>query len=357
MLDYSARQVSVSECQETLITMKSLAMTSSVVLCAILTLPIGTTNRPVAAASTDPKPPTRPAVVPAPAAPSKGPAARPRAQVLFDDFSYSSHEDLVENGWVVRSAAGWPGVPGAVWWKDGVSFLDDPQQQGNRLMRMTSSTDGTGARTNQTQVCHQRKYLEGTYAARVRFTDSPVSGTAGDQVVETFYMISPLAAPMDLAYSEMDFEYLPFGGWGSTGRTLFTTTWETFSPEPNWKQDNVSKNAAGSREGWRTLVIQVADEQVRYFVDGELFAEHGGRFYPESLMSINFNLWFIKDGLAPAGDVREYREDIDWVFFQAGTPLKPAEVDATVASLRRRSVKFRDTVPAPVPALVSPCDF
>ncbi|HEV8368984.1 MAG TPA: cupin domain-containing protein [Pyrinomonadaceae bacterium] len=28
---------------------------------------------------------------------------------------------------------------------------------------MTSRTDGTGANTTQTQICHQRKYLEGTY--------------------------------------------------------------------------------------------------------------------------------------------------------------------------------------------------
>ncbi len=59
-----------------------------------------------------------------------------------------------------------------------MSFLKDPDEPGNRILRMTSSTDGTGANTNQTQICHQRKYLEGTYAARVRFTDLPVSARA-----------------------------------------------------------------------------------------------------------------------------------------------------------------------------------
>ena len=124
--------------------------------------------------------------------------------------------------------------------------------------------------------------------------------------MESFYTISPLKAPMDPDYSELDFEYLPNGGWGITGPTLYQTTWETFFPEPNWKMDNVSKNTSGSRAGWHTLVTQVANGKVKYFVDGELHAEHGEKFYPESLMSINFNLWFIKDGLTQERTERHY---------------------------------------------------
>ena len=48
---------------------------------------------------------------------------------------------------------------------------------------------------------------------------------------------------------------------------------------------------------------------------------------------------------------------MDWVFFEAGKVLAPAEVESRVADFRRRAVKFRDTVPAPVPALESPCNF
>jgi Glycosyl hydrolases family 16. len=222
---------------------------------------------------------------------------------------------------------------------------------------MTSSTDGNGAKTKQTQICHQRKYLEGTYAARVRFTDNPVSGPGGDQIVESFYTIAPLKAPMDPDYSELDYEYLPNGGWGIAGPTLYATTWETFSPEPNWKKDNVFQTSSGSRAGWHTLVVQVIDEKVRYFVDGKLFVEHGGNYYPEDTMSINFNLWFIRDGMVSANEPREYQEDIDWVFHQAGVSLTPEEVETAVAGLRRGSVKFRDSVPPKDPALPSPCDF
>ena len=285
-------------------------------------------------------------------------AAKPVAdQVLFDDFSYTDKAQLKKNGWIVRTEPGWPGVPGATWSEDGVTLVKDPAQRNNQIIRMTSATDGTGPNTTQTQICHQRKYLEGTYAARVRFTDAPVSGPPGDQLVQSFYTISPLKAPMDPDYSELDWEYLPNGGWGISGPTLYSTTWETFSPEPNWKKDNVFQTANGSQAGWHTLVTQVFDQKVKYFLDGKLFAEHGGNYYPEDTMSINFNLWFIRDGMVQAKERREYQEDIDWVFFQAGSALGPEQVESAVASMRRRSVKFRDTVPAKTPPLKSPCNF
>lgn len=283
--------------------------------------------------------------------------SKPASQILFDDFSYSNDQEMAKHGWIIRTVAGWPGVPGATWWREGVSFLEDRDRPDNRILRMTSLTDGTGAHTKQTQICHERKYLEGTYAARVRFTDAPLTGPSGDQLVESFYTISPLKAPMDADYSELDFEYLPDGGWGVEGPTLYETTWYTFSPEPNWKKDNVFNMTKGSRAGWHTLVTQVAGGRVRYFVDGVLQVEHSGRFYPRSIMSINFNLWFIRDGMTKAQGERRYSEDIDWVFHEAQRALTPEQVEAKVAEMRRNSVKFRDTVQRPVPALVSPCDY
>jgi hypothetical protein len=277
--------------------------------------------------------------------------------MLFDDFSYTTQQQLKKNGWIVRTEPGWPGVPGAKWLEQGVTLLKHPSERGNRIVRMTSTTDGTAANTTQTQICHQRKFLEGTYAARVRFTDGPVSGPDGDQVVQSFYTISPLKAPMDPDYSELDFEYLPNGGWGIDGPTLYATTWETFSPEPNWKKDNVFQTANGNQGGWHTLVTQVMDQKVRYFVDGKLFAEHGGNYYPEDTMSINFNLWFIRDGMTKEPGRREYQEDIDWVFFRAGAALTPEQVDEAVAGFRKDSVQFRDTVQAKSPPLNSPCNF
>jgi hypothetical protein len=265
-------------------------------------------------------------------------------RVMFDDFTYARTSDMAANGWILRTAPGWPGVPGSLWGPESFSLHDG-------ALRMTSSTDGTT--TRQSQFCHQRKYREGTYAARVRFSDAPVTGPDGDQIVETFYFISPQKAPMDPDYSEIDFEYLPNGGWGETGPRMFGTTWETFQLEP-WKADNESGSRQESHEGWRTLVAQVADGKVRYFVDGRPLVEHGGRVYPEVPMSINFNLWFVRDGLVSGGAPRTWEEDIDWVYFDRRV-LGPAAVDAEVARLRAEGVSFRDSVPAS--GLASPCNF
>ena len=290
-----------------------------------------------------------------PSAPAQN--ARPLTPLLFDDFSYMNKEQLKKNGWIVRTVPGWPGVPGAKWLDTNVTLLKDPSNAKNRILRMTSSTDGTPENTTQTQICHQRKFLEGTYAARVRFSDAPITGPDGDQLVQSFYTISPLKAPMDLDYSELDWEYLPNGGWGIDGPTLYSTTWETFSPEPNWKKDNVFKTTNGNQGGWHTLVTQVTGGKVTYFIDGKLHVEHGGEYYPEDTMSINFNLWFIRDGMSSAKGIRKYEEDIDWVFFIAEVGLSPANVEEIVADLRRQSIKFVDRILPKKPPLESPCNF
>ena len=282
------------------------------------------------------------------------PANVDEPEILFDDFSYLNRDEMVSNGWVLRDGTGWPGVSGATFRAENVTFVDYPDLADNRLLRMTSSTDGTGENTYQTQICHQRKYFEGTYAARVRFSDQPVSGVDGDQVVQTFYTITPYEQALDPRYSEMDYEYLPNGGWGSGDLTFYVTTWETVQIEP-WNADNTSSSVQGSLAGWHTLVTQATGGTVRYFVDGQLIAQHGGKYYPDAPMSINFNLWFIDGGLAQGGEVRQYEEDIDWVFHQAGVMLMPEEVLAKVTELRNGSVKFMDNVLSGIQT--SPCDL
>jgi hypothetical protein len=240
-----------------------------------------------------------PTVIPSQTAP-----APPSGNFLFDDFNYRDQETMTANGWIIREKAGWPGMRQASWSKDNVSFVDDPDQPGNRLVQMTSATDGTASGTRQSQFCHQRKYLTGTYATRVRFSDTPANGPDGDQVVETFYMISPLEAPMDPDFSEMDNEYLPNGGWGNQEHVFFLTTWETAQIEP-WKADNDSDALPRSMDGWHTLVVQVMNGRVHYLVDGKAVASHGGKYYPDVPMSINYNLWFIDGGLFKSRELRQ----------------------------------------------------
>src|SRR6185437_1112285 len=113
-------------------------------LCAIILMIAATLSIPVAAAQ----------------------SKRPLTPILFDDFNYTNHRQLKKNGWIVRTVPGWPGVPGAKWLDANVTLLKDPGNSKNRILRMTSSTDGTPENTTQTQICQQRKFFEGTYAAR-----------------------------------------------------------------------------------------------------------------------------------------------------------------------------------------------
>jgi hypothetical protein len=288
---------------------------------------------------------------------SRAEAAAPR--VLFDDFSYTGYHPLLQlwqHGWKIRTEAGWPGAPGASWSPSAITFVRDPARAENRLLRLNASTDGTAAGTSQAQICQQRRFLAGTYATRVRFADAPTSGPDGDQLVETFYAISPLEAPLDPSYSELDWEYLPNGGWGVTAPTLFMTSWETVQLDP-WIADNTFSTATGSLDGWHTLVLQVANGSMRYYLDGALVANHGGKYYPEVPMSINYNLWFIQGGQPATGTDRRYHEDVDWVYHRADAVLSPRAVLAQVAKLRRAKVAFRETVPAEQPPLDSPCNF
>ena len=275
--------------------------------------------------------------------------------LFFDDFTYADSSHMADHGWILRTAAGWPGISGAIWSSDSIRIVEDPDQAGNRLVQMTASSDGTTI--HQAQFCQQRKFFEGTYATRLRWNDAPSSGPDGDNIVETFYTISPLAFPLDPNYSEIDFEYLPNGGWGRNYNVLDVTSWETFSPEPNWIADNTSSSVERSLDGWHTLVLQVANGQVKYYLDDRLLAVQGGKYYPEVPMSINYNLWFIDGGQIKSSDKRQYVEQVDWTFHAANTVLSPDDVSKQIAQMRSDKISFVDTVPPEDPPLTSPCNF
>jgi len=281
----------------------------------------------------------------------------PPPQLFFDDFSYTDPADMAAAGWQLRDGTGHPGLPGGRFSADAISLQDDPLQAGNRVLRMTSRTDGTGPGTVQAQLCHQRKYLRGTYAARIRFTDAPRSGIDGDLAVESFYAVAPLAHPFDPDFSELDWEYLPNGGWGSEKTRLYGVSWQTVQIDP-WESHNSAHEEFASFDGWHVLLMQVTKNEVREFVDGRQVAVHDGRNVPVSPMTISFNLWFAVGGSLPTGGApRVYDEDIDWVFHARDQVLSPADVDAQVRALRAGSVPRTDTVPAPNPPLQQRCDI
>lgn len=292
-------------------------------------------------------------------------AAEPAAAdngLFFDDFSEPDIASLQAQGWIVRDKPGHPGIDGASWGTAGISLIDDAEHPGNRLLRLTARTDGTPQGTRQAQVCHQRKVLAGTYAARVRFRDAPEHGPDGDVVVQTFYAVAPLRFDFDPEYSELDWEYLANGGWGDAHTRLYAVSWQTVRLQP-WAAFNQPYQAFRSMQGWHTLLMQVqgaaaaSGARTRWFIDGEQVAEHGGRNVPVVPMSINFNLWFSPGGLLASHEPRDYQEDVDWVFHARDQVLSPQEVDRDVAAMRAKGAAHVDTVPPAQPPLASSCDF
>ncbi|WP_067495777.1 carbohydrate-binding protein [Actinoplanes sp. TFC3] len=265
---------------------------------------------------------------------------------LFDDFNYSSRTDaaLTQRGWSIRSQAGGPGVSGASWAADNVSF---PTVDGQKVAQLIAKTNGTAAGTSHAEFSQsQRRFLEGTYLARIKFADAPATGPDGDHVNQTFYTISPLAAPKDPQYSEMDFsEYLPNGGWGEAGPINYQTTWYTYVPEP-WYADNQHSQQAKSIAGWHDVMATVADGHVKYYIDGALVGDHSGKVYPRQAMSIDFNQWFIDLAGRSAGATSTWQQSIDYVYHAKKQVLTPAQASATIAAYRSAGTTHTDTVTA-----------
>ena len=277
--------------------------------------------------------------------------------VFFDDFDEPDLAAFAARGWQVRTQRGHPGVEGASWGSEGVALVDDNARAGNRLLRLRIRTDGSAANTVQAQVCQQRKFFEGTYAARLRFNDMPIAGRDGDVVVQTFYTVAPLRFDFDPQYSEFDWEYLPNGGWGDARTRLYGVSWQTVRLEP-WLTFNQPHQEFRSMGGWHVLLMQIAHGRTLLYIDGELRAEHGGRNYPVVPMSLNFSQWFAPGGaLANESGTRVYEQDVDWVYHARNRVLAPREVDAEVARLRAGGRGYVDGVPATDPPLDSRCDF
>jgi hypothetical protein len=262
----------------------------------------------------------------------------PAAGVFFDAFRYRSATDplLGAHGWAVRTGQGAPGPPGATWSASGVSF---PGGQG---LTLTANTDGTADGTSQAELdTKAQKFFQGTYAARVRFSDSPASGPGGDPVVQTFYTISPLDRCDDPRYSEQDFEYLPDGGWGAAGPRMYTTTWHTYCESP-FSRDARETSVPKSLNGWHTLVLTIADGTVTYYVDGTQYGSSAGRYYPRQPMTIDFNLWFNAES---QGHTRStWTEQVAWVYYASGQTLTTAQVQANVQALTASGSAYQDTV-------------
>lgn len=277
---------------------------------------------------------------PIPPAPAENPEGYDADAVFYDDFNmYTTSDDqaLIDFGYEVSDRTGGPGPGGCVWSKNNVTFVADPSNSNNKLLRLTSTTNGQGNNTVQSELMAPRQFLYGTYAARIKFSDIPSYGADGDQIVQTFYTISPYTLANSTDYGEMDFEYLANGGWGKPTNTMWNTTWDTAS-------DRVTQATSKSFDGWYNCAIQCSSSEVKYYINGNLVATHYGKYVPTTPMFLSFNQWFIDGVWAGGSDQRAYIQDVDWVYYVKDKLIVPAQAEANVNYYRNNSMSRKDTV-------------
>lgn len=271
---------------------------------------------------------------------------------FFDDFNYETSVDptLTDFGWVVQDGTGLrPGNAQASWSKEYVTFEDDASDPGDKYMRLKATTDGTPTGTVQSQIRYsQEKFEDGTYVAKVYFTDANDEGLDiyRDQIVETFFIINRIQYSNWLNYLECDFEYLPNGGWGSGSNTFFFTTWKDYGLDSSGKQYNAhnpSQSEVKSYEGWHILEVDVDNGNITYYVDGvSKGGTTDGDYQP---MSIAFNIWFAS--VSNPGPTRTYHQLVDWVFYSPNVGYNSADVEKMVADLNTCDVESYDDIAAP----------
>ncbi|MFE9440483.1 cellulose binding domain-containing protein [Streptomyces sp. NPDC006602] len=258
--------------------------------------------------------------------------------VLFDNFDYSGPDDpaLAANGWEVRSGAGGPGVKGT-WTTDGVSFPAGEDDKGSAL-QLRAGTDGTRKGTQQSEFHSTRPaFFTGTLVARVYLSDEPASGSDGDHISESFFTISPdHDSPK---YSELDYEYMPNGGWGRYGPRLDTTSWRS-----SVEGDRVTSSRTTKLGGWHTMVITAVDGKATYSVDGDKLFTSDSRYFPREPMSVNFSTWFID--LPFKGASRTWDMKVDWLYYQAGKSVSAKTARKAVAGFTADGTQYLDTLPS-----------
>lgn len=169
------------------------------------------------------------------------------------------------------------------------------------------------------------------------FSDKPTSGSDGDHVSESFFTVSPDHASSK--YSELDYEYMPNGGWGRFGPRLDTTSWRSGE-----RGDRVTAAHPLRLGGWHTMVITASRTgATTYSVDGrKLFTNRSGD-PPREHMSINFSTWFIDlpfKGLSRTWDMR-----VDWLHHQSGRAESVKNIQKTVAGYTPAGTNFVNTLP------------
>ncbi|WP_149184839.1 cellulose binding domain-containing protein [Streptomyces sp. TRM49041] len=262
----------------------------------------------------------------------------PPTGILFDNFRYSGHDDpaLIINGWSARTGAGGPGIRDT-WAPENISFPAAESAQGGQAMRLRVTTDGTEQGTKQAEMqSNKAQFLTGTCAARIYFSDKPTDGSNGDHINESFFTISH--KENSPKYSELDFEYMPNGGWGAPGPRLDTTTWKSSKDG-----DNVTRALKKKPlQGWHTLMITAMDGKVTYSLDGRELFTSGSKYFPREHMGIHFSAWLVD---LPFTGPRTWDMKVNWLYCQADQAVPLADVQKAVDGFYESGTRHVNTLP------------
>ncbi|MFN3405211.1 MAG: carbohydrate-binding protein [Cytophagaceae bacterium] len=272
--------------------------------------------------------------------------------IMFDDFTYSSVDDpqlSSFNRWsIVNGRSGPP--EGAQYNRSNITFINDPSNPSNRLMTLSTTVNGSTKATTHSRIeTAGYDYFEGTYAARVFFSDVPFTYKDGN--VQTFYtIVSSSLAGDGSRYSEIDFEYLAADKWGIAPDrpVMYMTSWNRYIANPwqAWKRYFYSQR---SWAGWHTCVFSCTDGvNVKFWIDGVYYGamsrtdNDGTSVYPRNPMNISFANWIWNNVVGNSTDNRTTIMQVDWVLFQRNQELSPTQVDNLVASYRSQGLQRRN---------------
>ncbi|WP_307791181.1 cellulose binding domain-containing protein [Streptomyces actuosus] len=261
----------------------------------------------------------------------------PPAGVLFDDFAYSGPGDpaLTSHGWEVRESEGGPGIKGT-WSSKAISFPAGEAGGSGQALRLEAGTDGTEEGTRQAEFHSSRPvFLTGTLVARVYLSDKPVSGKDGDHIAQSFFAISP--DHESTKYSELDYEYLPNGGWGRYGPLLDTTSWRDAG-----RGDRVTRSRNQKFGGWHTLAVTAVGGTTTYSVDGQQVFTSGSRHFPRERMNIDVSSWFID---LPFKGSRSWEMKVDWLYYRSGEAMSAQDAEGAAAALAAGGTHYVNTLP------------
>ncbi len=234
-------------------------------------------------------------------------------RIFFDDFRYGFAEESAKPediGWRLVNYKSEPPQGKAVYKRSNIDFLDDESDPLDRIMRLHSTTDGTTLLeepTSNSRIETTIRFLYGTYAAGMRFTDDPI--VWHDTCVQTFYTYY---GADDDSYSECDFEFLAWDTWSDPDatRTMWNVTWKN---KDDRHRDATPELGLTDNE-FHVLFMHVSRDKVEYFLDGVSMATAEGQYPPEHDMNISFANWLyqVSDDIGTAS--RTYSMDVDWVF-------------------------------------------